>query len=112
MALVPTDVQDPSLQAPHMYTFGPVTASLGNSEEKEATEARDWWKMRLRVLMQWGGEGTLPGTAGSLRHVLLWGVPSLQPPIPGSLWTLDQARLSLPSRVLSPQASPGCVTSV
>lgn len=30
-----------SLQAPHMYAFGSVTASLGNSEEKEATEARE-----------------------------------------------------------------------
>lgn len=29
------------LQAPHMYTSGPVTATLGNSEKKEATEARE-----------------------------------------------------------------------
>lgn len=108
-----------------MYTSGPVTASLGNSEEKEATEAREPSTAQGRVENEgedpyavggvcpwWRGRGLSLEQPGAPDMCFSGGVLSLQPPIPGSLWTLHQARLSLPNSVLSPQASPGCVTSV
>lgn len=39
--LCPQMPETPFLQAPHMYTFGPVIASFGNSSEKGVTEARE-----------------------------------------------------------------------
>lgn len=105
-----------------MYTFGPVIASLGNSGERGVTEAREPSTAQDQAenevedpyAMGWCLPlvGASSGPAWSPGHVLFWGFLSLQPPTPGSLWTLDQAKLSLPGSVLSPQASPGSATSV
>lgn len=39
--LCPQMPETPCLQAPHMFTIGCVIASLGNSREKGAIEARE-----------------------------------------------------------------------